>query len=208
MFSFDEEDISSPHSLKVTRRLIKKSKSPGGTERVVGTKDFNFKKLPEGPSQRERDSCRRLQSQARERAKIQLSPERKKAANAKRLKGPGGAAVAAAEGAVHAGDAPASSSLGDMLALGTASPDFANLRVERNRQRDWAILRGFKAGLEAHTILTELRKSKLLEDGPWSGVAVTERHAEMVAAISVVQDLMGLDDPMHVMCALFDLSDR
>ena len=48
MFSFDEEDISSPHSLKVTRRLIKKSKSPGGTERVVGTKDFNFKKLPEG----------------------------------------------------------------------------------------------------------------------------------------------------------------
>jgi hypothetical protein len=78
MFSFDEEDISPPHSLKVTRRLIKKSKSPGGTERVVVTKDFNFKKLPEGPSQRERDSCRRLQSQARERTKIQLSPERKK----------------------------------------------------------------------------------------------------------------------------------
>ena len=147
MFSFDEEDISSPHSLKVTRRLIKKSKSPGGTERVVGTKDFNFKKLPEGPSQRERDFCRRLQSQARERAKIQLSPERNKAANAKRLKGPGGAAVAAAEGAVHAGDAPDSSSLG-IMALGTANPDFANLPGERNRQRDWAILRGFKASVE------------------------------------------------------------
>ena len=119
-----------------------------------------------------------------------------------------GAAVAAAEGAVHAGDAPDSSSLGDMLALGTASPDFANLPGERNRQRDWAILRGFKAGLEAHTILTKLRESKLLGDELWSGVAVTERHAQIVAAILVVQDLMGLDDPMHVMCALFGLSDR
>ena len=77
MFGFDEEDVSSPHSLKVTKRLIKKSKSLDGTEQVVGTKNFNFKKLPEGPSQRERDSYRRLQSQARERAKIQLSPERK-----------------------------------------------------------------------------------------------------------------------------------
>ena len=38
--------------------------------------------------------------------------------------------------------------------------------------------------------------------------AVTKRHTQIVAAISVVQDLMGLDDPMHVMCALFDLSDR
>ena len=62
--------------------------------------------------------------------------------------------------------------------------------------------------MEAHTILTELHESKLLGDELWSGVAVTERHTQIVAAISVVQDLMGLDDPMHVMCALFDLSDR
>jgi hypothetical protein len=107
--------------------------------------------------------------------------------------------VAAAEGSVHAGDAPDSSSL-SIMALGTANPDFANLPGGRNRQRDWAILRGSKAGLEAHSILTELRESKLLGDELWSGVAVTERHTHIVAAISVVQDLMGLGMTRCTLC--------
>ena len=93
MFSFDEEDISSPHNLKVTKRLTKISESPGGTEKVVGRKTFRFRRLLAGASHTERESCRRLRSQARERAEIQLDPERKSAANLKRKRGSAGAAV-------------------------------------------------------------------------------------------------------------------
>ena len=47
--------------------------------------------------------------------------------------------------------------------------------------------------MEAQTILTELRESKLLGDELWRGVAVTERHTKVVAAISVEQDLLMRD---------------
>jgi hypothetical protein len=89
MFSFDEDDVSSPHSLTVTKRLTKESNSPGGTEKVVGRKTFRFRRLLAGASHTERESCRRLRSQARERAEIQLDPERKSAANLKRKRGSG-----------------------------------------------------------------------------------------------------------------------
>ena len=75
-----------------------------------------------------------------------------------------------------------------------------------NRQRDWQILRGFKAGLEAPAILSVLRESNLLGDEPWSAVRMIAQHKKIVSALLLVQDLMGLDEPTHTLHTLFEMS--
>ena len=118
--------------------------------------------------------------------------------------------MTAAADAAHAGDVVDSSSninptVGTNNSALCASFPIA-IPLERNRQRDWQILRGFKAGLEAPAILSVLRESNLLGDEPWSAVRVTAHHKKIVSALLLVQYLMGLDEPTHTLYTLFEMS--
>jgi hypothetical protein len=116
--------------------------------------------------------------------------------------------VTAAADAAHAGDVvDASSNINPTVGTNNSAL-CASFPLKRNRQRDWQILLGFKAGLEAPAILSVLRELNLLGDEPcpWSAVRVITQHKKKVSALLLVQDLMGLDEPMHTLHTLFEMS--
>ena len=204
--TFHEEEVESEDGWSATVTITKKQATPCGTERVVGSQKYNFKKTPPGGETRQhRENRLRVKRKARQLALSYFDPEQHEKVKKKRRK-----AVRAqeAEPAAAVGipeQVPAAGMQPTLAVVPEGAGASADDDGERARQRDWALLRALKAGVPPAATWQTLASSHLIDGMEWSVQDMMSRHAYVKECMSVVANLLGPELSGHKLAALHDV---
>lgn len=201
-YTLREEEAVSADGWTVTVTLKKTQTTPHGSEQVVGEKTYNYKKTPLGEAAEARESRLRVKRKARQRALTYFDPGQHEQLKQKRRKNKPGQEQAPAVAAVVpllADQAGGSAPVAD-------APDaVADADAERSRQRDWALVRAFKAGVTPHATWVTLSQQGLIDAMEWSVQDLVHRHAHVSQCVSLVAQLLGPELSAQKLAALHDV---
>ena len=195
---FEElEPVASPGGWTLTVTVNQIGKTPGGTDRVLRSEKYNFKRGAENETAYREKSRAAVKRVSRQRCLDKFDEAKSEGKKAKRRKQP---KPAAAQAAAIGG--PGSADLGHAHVVERESEEVsvaetAPASKSRAAQRDWVLLRRFPQLKTASAVLAAVRESDLDDpDEPWSARRVQERYHFLRRSVRAVTELVGMADPM------------
>ena len=202
----ESEPIASPGGWTLTVEVNQIGKTPGGTDRVLRSEKYNYKRGAENETVYRRKARAAVQRVSRQRCLDKFDEIKTEAKKAKRRKQPKPAVAQAAAVRGHVSVADDAGAVQREQPEEASAAEMAPAPQSLAAQRDWVLLRRFPHLRTASAVLDVVRMSGLDDpDEPWSARRVQERYNFLRRSVRAVAELVGMADPITDMHELQQL---